>query len=129
MQPGNHGSTFGGNPLACAAALATVETLLSDEIRTRVSELSTLFRDRFVDLYELDQVKEIRQNGLMIGIELSHDCGELVEKAKEKGILINVTAGRVIRLLPPFVLSNEEANTIADVVIQLVHEFELEPAL
>jgi len=129
LQPGNHGTTFGGNPLACSAALATVKVLQQPEVTQQIKRLTELFKERFTVLSDHKLIQDIRQEGLMIGIELNSPCTELVEVAKEQGLLINVTAGNVIRLLPPFILSNEEANKIADVVIKLVQEFESEPVL
>lgn len=126
LQPGNHGSTFGGNPLACAAALATVKALQTPEQKAQISRLSDIFKNSIATLSGHKQVKDIRQAGLMIGIELHSPCAELVQKAKEKGVLINVTAGNVIRLLPPFILTDDEAKRIANTVIQLVDEFDSE---
>lgn len=128
LQPGNHGTTFGGNPLACSAALATVKILLAPETQDRIDALATLFKTRFAELIQSQAVKEVRQEGLMIGIELHQDCAELVQKAKDRGVLINVTAGSTIRLLPPFILSDAQANEIADVTIELVQAFEKEMA-
>lgn len=128
LQPGNHGTTFGGNPLACSAALATVKILLAPETQNRIEALAALFEARFATLLQSKAVKEVRQEGLMIGIELHQDCAELVQKAKDRGVLINVTAGSTIRLLPPFILSDTQANEIADVTIELVQAFEKEMA-
>jgi len=87
LQPGNHGTTFGGNPLACATALAVVKELQKPETAARVEALSALFADKFAPLQALEQVVEVRQSGLMIGIELSKPCAELVESAKQHGVL------------------------------------------
>jgi len=123
LKPGKHGTTFGGNPLACATGLAVVKELVKSDTIERVSELSELFANKFKALHDLPQVKEYRQAGLMIGIELNAPCAELVEKAKSLGVLLNVTAGSTIRLLPPFILTNAQATEIANVVIKLVDEF------
>ncbi len=121
LQPGNHGSTFGGNPLACAAALAVIDTLDQEQLLDRVQSLGdrllTGFRSALADC---EHVAEIRGMGLLIGIELDHDCGELVDQAREAGLLINVTAGKVVRLLPPFVLSDDEADTLVEKVSALI---------
>ena len=124
LQPGNHGSTFGGNPLACNTALAVVEELLKEELQQRVRMLS----DRFLSglkhrLAQTKGVVDIRAKGLMIGVELDRDCAELVAQAKEHELLINVTNGNVVRLLPPFILSDAEADTIIDTVSSLVKTF------
>ena len=122
LQPGNHGSTFGGNPLATNAALAVVKTLTGNNIMGEVAELGAFLLSRFQTALENNEkVKDIRGKGLMLGIELHQECGELVSKAKEKGILINVTSGSTIRLLPPLIISREQAQEIVDKVVALIH--------
>ncbi len=125
LQPGNHGSTFGGNPLACNAALATVNTLLTGDFMAKAAALGeqmmTHCRERFSGN---PKVADVRGKGMMIGIELAQECGELVERAKEKNLLLNVTSGKTIRLLPPLILTEEQANTVIDTVVELVNEFE-----
>lgn len=124
LQPGTHGSTFGGNPLACNAALAVLESIESRNLLTRSAALGRRITDRLgTRLAALPQVKEIRGRGLMIGIELHEPCTELVHRALDAGLLINVTAERVIRLLPPYILSDDQADQIADTVADLVIEF------
>lgn len=126
--PGNHGSTFGGNPLACRAALAVIEVMEQASLAARAAELGDYFLSQFrTRLAGVAGVREIRVKGLMLGIELERDCGELVKQALEKGILINVTAGNVIRLLPPLVISYEQAEQIITMVTELVQAF-LSPA-
>ena len=121
--PGNHGSTFGGNPLACRAALAVLETVTTDALPARAAALGERMRAAFAArIGELEGVVEIRGMGLMIGIELDRPCGELVGRALEAGLLINVTAERVIRLLPPLVTSDEEADAIVDGVSRQVEQ-------
>lgn len=124
LQAGNHGSTFGGNPLACAAALATLNTLHEQKLAARASVLGARMLQGFSKkLAGLPVVKEIRVKGLMIGIELTHDCRKLTAQALERGLLINVTHDTVIRLLPPLIISDAEADQIVDGVSQLVSEF------
>lgn len=109
--PGNHGSTYGGNPLACAAAGAVLATLAEEQLADRAAPISTALRDGFMaSLTATQVVREIRHAGLMIGIELDRDCPELVALAIEAGLLINVTAARTIRLLPPLVMSDSQAT-------------------
>ncbi|WP_296683365.1 aminotransferase class III-fold pyridoxal phosphate-dependent enzyme, partial [Thiothrix sp. UBA2016] len=123
-----HGSTFGGNPLACRAALAVIEVMEQANLAARAAELGDYFLSQFrTKLAGVAGVREIRVKGLMLGIELERDCGELVKQALEKGILINVTAGNVIRLLPPLVISYEQAEQIITMVTELVQAF-LSPA-
>ena len=124
FQPGAHGSTYGGNPLGCATALAVLTTLEKDGLIQRASELGKRISDGLSDrLAELENVTEIRNKGLMIGIELAMPCGELVQQALNKGLLINVTAGNVVRLLPPLVLSNTEADEIIQKLSTLISTF------
>ncbi len=124
FQPGNHGSTFGGNPLTSAAASAVVETITQDNLCARADELGKRMLDGFTaQLDDLAEIKSIRGKGLLLGIELDRDCPELVKLALEKNCLINVTAGRVVRLLPPLILSDEQADTIVDLVSQLIKDF------
>jgi acetylornithine aminotransferase len=127
--PGSHGSTFGGNPLACRAARAVLETIESEGLVAHAGErgaaLVTAFRER---LGGIDGVVDIRGRGLMIGIELAQPCGELVARALEAGLLINVTAERVIRLLPPLILSADEAEQLTDTLTDLITDFLAERA-
>ena len=124
FQPGNHGSTFGGNPLACAAALAVVDTMAAQKVHERAEELGLRMLTAFeLALGEQDYIEDIRGLGLMIGIELDRPCGELVGKALEKGLLINVTAGNTVRLLPPLVMCDDEADQLVHELVALITEF------
>jgi acetylornithine aminotransferase len=126
--PGNHGSTFGGNPLACRAALAVIEVMESGHLAARAAELGEYFLAQFrIKLDGVAGVRDIRGKGLMFGIELDKDCAELVKQALAKGLLINVTAGNVIRLLPPLVITQAQADQIITTVSELVQAF-LRPA-
>ena len=121
LGPGNHGSTFGGNPLSCAAAHAVLDVFESEQIVSRAASMGQYLRDKLASaLQGVNGVKEIRGQGLMIGIELELDCAELVGQALEEGLLINVTAGSVVRLLPPLILSEEEADQISEVLGRLI---------
>ncbi|NOQ93951.1 MAG: acetylornithine transaminase [Methylophaga sp.] len=124
LQPGNHGSTFGGNPLACRAALTVLETIESEHVLDNVSSLTHDIVNGFHDaLAGQEEVKTIRSSGFMFGIELTIPCTELVQQALEKGILINVTADKIVRLLPPLIMTKDEANTMVSLVSNLVIEF------
>ena len=124
FQPGNHGSTFGGNPLTCAAASAVIDTIKSEGLCNRAEQLGKKLLSSFEEqLSGLDAVKSIRGKGLMIGIQLDRDCPELVAAALEQHCLINVTAGSVIRLLPPLILSDQQAEQIVNTVCQLIKDF------
>jgi len=124
FHPGNHGSTFGGNPLACAAAIAVIESIEKDHLLARCTSLSQSIIAQFnTELENLQGVKDIRAAGLLIGIELEEDCAELVTDALAQGVLINVTAGKVIRLLPPFVMTDEQAGKMVSIVSDLIKNF------
>ena len=122
--PGNHGSTFGGNPLACAAATAVLETIESENL---VAYAETLGQHMLAALHEsLDGVQgvvAIRGKGLMIGVELDRPCRALVIRALEEGVIINVTQDTVVRLLPPLIMTTEEADRVVRVVAVLVRDF------
>jgi acetylornithine aminotransferase len=113
LGPGNHGSTFGGNPLAAAAALATLDVLEEAQLPARAAVLGERIRSGLTAAFGEDpRVNEIRGRGLMIGMEFREPVPALVERALAEGLLVNVTAERVLRLLPPLVLSDEEADEI-----------------
>ncbi len=121
--PGTHGSTFGGNPLATRAALTVLETIEKENVIDNVNTLADYFMAEFkAKLAGVKHVKEIRGSGLMIGIELEKDCAELVLAASEKGVLINVTAGNTIRLLPPLIINKEQADTVIHIVTDLIKQ-------
>jgi acetylornithine aminotransferase len=124
FKPGNHGSTFGGNPLACTAGLTTLNLLEQNGLLAHAEALGNFIREGFTRrLGKLAGVKQIRGQGLMIGIELDKPCGALVTAALENGLLINVTADSVVRLLPPLVLSEDEARHLIDTLSPLIETF------
>lgn len=119
--PGNHGSTFGGNPLACAAAHAVIDEIEEHDLCARAAELG----ERIVatlreGLAGNNRVKEIRNLGLMVAAELNDDVPELVERGLEAGVLINVTQGNIVRLLPPLNLTDAQADELAGKVVDLI---------
>ena len=121
LGPGTHGSTFGGNPLACAAALATLSVLTNGDTLPRVAALGDRMQSRFKQALAGDnRVREVRGHGLMLGIELAEAPERFVERALEARLLLNVTQGKVIRLLPPFILTDAEADQIVDQVVELI---------
>ncbi len=123
LKPGNHASTFGGTPLVCAAAIAVVNEITTRNLPERAAELGARMVNKFKQhLGNLNNVREIRGKGLMIGIEMDSPCTELVQKAQDRGLLINVAVDNVIRLLPPLTITDEEADQICDGVISLVKE-------
>ncbi|MEW5756339.1 MAG: aspartate aminotransferase family protein [Pseudomonadota bacterium] len=122
--PGNHASTFGGNPLACAAALAVIDALEEGKLAQRAQQLGERMVKGFKDrLGATPGVTEVRGMGLMVGIVLDRPCAELVKRALAAGLLINVTADSVIRLLPPLIISDAECDQIIDGVSHLVLDF------
>ena len=124
FQPGHHGSTYGGNPLVTSAALAVVETMENEKLAERAAYLGEHMSASFAEqLKDLEGVVEIRAKGLMLGIQLDRPCAELVKAGLDSGILINVTAGDVVRLLPPLIITDEQAHEIATKVSELIHHF------
>ena len=124
LQPGTHGSTFGGNPLVCAAALAVIDTIERDGLVQRAAELGASMNKAFsLALAGNRAVTAIRSHGLMLGIELDRGCYELVKIALAAGLLINVTADKTVRLLPPLILSDDEAAQVVDRVVCLINDF------
>ena len=125
FKPGNHASTFGGNPLACSAALAVIAAIEEgDWIRRAAATAEYLLDALRRRLADASCVTAVRGKGMIIGIELNQPCAALVQHAMTRGLLINVTAERVIRLLPPLILGTEEADRIADVLGSVVEEFQ-----
>ncbi len=124
FKPGNHGSTFGGNPLACRAAQTTLEVIEQDGLMARAQSLGDRLRADLAQAFSgLPGVVSIRGLGLMIGIELDRPCGELVGRALAQGLLINVTSDTVVRLLPPLTFSDDEAKLLVDALSALIREF------
>ena len=124
FKPGNHGSTFGGNPLACTAALTTLAVIEEDGLLKRAAALGEKLRADFGKALEGQAgVVAIRGDGLMIGIELDRPCGELVTRALERGLLINVTADKVVRLLPSLVFTDDDARELVSMLAPLIREF------
>ncbi len=124
MKPGSHGSTFGGNPLACRAGLAVMETLDSDNLIENAAHIGThLLNGLQGSLGNTAGVVAIRGKGLMLGIELDRPCSALVGQALERGLLINVTADRVIRLLPPLIMTTRQADILIEHISELVARF------
>jgi acetylornithine aminotransferase len=124
FQPGNHGSTFGGNPLACRAALSVIDSLEENGLCKRAAMLGAQLLADFHDRLDgTDGISAIRGLGLMLAIELDRPCGDLVPQALADGLLINVTAGNVVRLLPPLVMSDTEAAQLVDGLSALIRRF------
>ena len=123
FQPGNHGSTFGGNPLACHTASTVIDVLLEDDLCSRASTTGNqLLADFSNQLKGIAGIREVRGKGMMIGIELDNACPRLVDNALAAGLVINVTAGNVIRLLPPLNLSTDDATMLVTKLTTVIRD-------
>ncbi len=121
--PGNHGSTFGGNPLACTAALTTLAVIEEEQLLQRAVDVGAQIREGLAAaLADVAGVVDIRGRGLMIGIELDRPCGAIVNQAMEAGLLINVTSERVIRLLPALNFTRDEAAQLVSMLAPLIKQ-------
>jgi acetylornithine/N-succinyldiaminopimelate aminotransferase len=124
IRPGSHGSTFGGNPLASRAGLAVIDILSEQKLCKNAAKLGAEMLISFKDGFsEIEGVLSVRGKGLMLGIELDKDCAELVSMALEEHILINVTSGNVVRILPPLIIDEDIAQQIVEKVIRIVKTF------
>ena len=124
LQPGSHGTTFGGNPLSARAALAVLDAIESGNLVANARSVGLQLLEGFTDqLSGTAGVTDIRGSGLMIGIQLDRPCGELVMRALQRGLLINVTAKRVVRLLPPLITTQHQAGMIIEKISELIREF------
>ncbi|RVU46340.1 aspartate aminotransferase family protein [Rubrivivax rivuli] len=129
LGPGNHGTTFGGNPLAMRAGVETLRICEEEGLLANAATVGLLLREGLQrELGHLSGVKEIRGAGLMIGIELDRPCGVLLGRAAEAGLLLSVTADKVIRIVPPLILTAEEAAQIVVILAPLVQAFLAETA-
>lgn len=123
LRPGMHAATFGGNPIAARAGIATIETIERDGLLARAKELGERFRTRLAPLVdELDVAKELRIEGLMIGLELTVDGTSVVGDAMDKGLLVNCTQGNVIRLLPAMTLTDDQVDEGCDILADVVRK-------
>ncbi|HXF79698.1 MAG TPA: aspartate aminotransferase family protein [Usitatibacter sp.] len=128
FKPGNHGSTFGGGPLVSVAATTTLEVIEKDGLLANAERVGKVIREGLAAaLSGVAGVKDIRGMGLMLGVELDRPCGEIVRRALGAGLVTNVTAERVIRLLPPLVMSEEEGRQLVAILAPLVKEFVSQP--
>ena len=124
FKPGNHGSTFGGNPLATTAALTTIAVIEQDQLIANADRVGRLIREGLAqEMSGLKGVVNIRGQGLMIGIELDRPCGELVTRGLQAGLLINVTDDKVVRLLPPLIFSADEGRELVARLSSLIRDF------
>ncbi|MFT3804847.1 MAG: aspartate aminotransferase family protein [Burkholderiaceae bacterium] len=123
FKPGSHGTTFGGNPLAMRAGLTTLQVMEEEGLLANAAEIGGYLRTRLEnDLKPTGMLREVRGRGLMIGVELDRPCGELVASALQAGLIINVTADTVIRLLPPLIFSKANADELVDKLVPLIRQ-------
>ena len=124
FQPGNHGTTFGGNPLAMRAGVETLRIMEEDGLLENAARVGAYLKDALqAGLAGVKGFREIRGQGLMLGIELDKPCGVLLAQGAERGLLFSVTAERVVRLVPPLILCKEEADEIVAILVALIKEF------
>ena len=114
---GQLASTFGGGPLACAAALASIQAIKEEKLLERSKDMGAYFMKKLSDMAR-DDVVEVRGKGLMIGVEIKYPCGKFVDFAREQGVLVNCTSDSVLRLVPPLVITKEQIDTVVDVLEQ-----------
>ena len=129
FSPGKHGSTFGGNPLACTAVAATIDVMREENLLENASRVGRAIRDGLAGgLAGTAGFVEVRGMGLMIGIELDRPCGDIVTMALERGLVLNVTAENVVRLLPPLVMTEAEGRQLIDILVPVIKAFLARPA-
>ena len=124
IQPGSHGTTFGGNPLACRAGLTVIDEIEKNQLVERAGVLGARITESLKKRFEhVSKVVSIRGKGLMVGIELATPCGALATQAAEAGLLLTVTADNVIRILPPYILTDDEADQLVDLLSSVISSF------
>ena len=124
FQPGNHGTTFGGNPLACRTALEVINIIEQNNLPNRAEQLGTrILTGLQTNLHGVPHVQEVRGKGLLLAVELTEPCAKLAKEALDNGIVINVTNSNIIRILPPLIISDEEADLIVEKITALVKNF------
>jgi acetylornithine aminotransferase len=124
FKPGNHGTTFGGGPLASVAAITTLEIIERDGLLDNARRMGDLITEGLKrELAGVVGVKELRGKGLMLGIELDRPCGDIVRRSLEAGLVANVTADKVVRLLPPLILRESEARELVSILSGVIKAF------
>ncbi|MBN2284392.1 MAG: acetylornithine transaminase [Deltaproteobacteria bacterium] len=125
FEPGNHATTFGGNPLAMAAGIAVMETLLDENIPAQCREMGDYFRGELEKLKNRRSViRDVRGRGLMVGVELAVEGGGMVRACLERGVLINCTCGNVLRLVPPLIVSGDDIDRVVNVLDEVMMDYE-----
>ncbi|GAA5818723.1 MAG: aspartate aminotransferase family protein [Methanobrevibacter sp. CfCl-M3] len=123
FQPGDHGTTFGGTPLGCAVAFASINTIITENLIENSQKLGNYFKIELLKLKDkYNFIKDVRGYGLMIGVKLAINCSEIVDKARERGFLINCTANNVIRLVPPLIIKKEDIDIFISMIDEVFQE-------
>ncbi|MBE6488638.1 MAG: aspartate aminotransferase family protein [Methanosphaera stadtmanae] len=121
FQPGTHATTFGGTPLACCAANTVLDIYEEEDLVNKSHENGLYFKEKLEALKDThDCIVDVRGHGLMIGVETNYECGDLVSKAQEKGLLINVANGTVIRFVPPLIITREELDKVVEIIDEIL---------
>ena len=124
LQPGNHGTTFGGNPLSMRAGVETLRIMQEEHLLDNAAQVGAYLKTQLQQAFASTAgVVEVRGHGLMLGIELDRPCGELLQRGLERGVLFSVTADRVVRLVPPLILSRQEADQLVALLVPMIQEF------
>jgi len=119
--PGTHATTFGGSPLVCRAACTVLDIYDDEDLVNKSCENGSYFKQKLEELKKChDCIVEVRGHGLMVGVELNYDCGDLVSKAQDKGVLINVANGRVLRFVPPLIITRDELDKVVSVIDEIL---------
>jgi acetylornithine/N-succinyldiaminopimelate aminotransferase len=115
FEPGDHAATFGGGPLACAAALASIQTIQDEGLLAQSRSRGECFKTQLKDLFqEYGMVEDVRGRGMMLGMEMGMPCASMVDEMRQQGVLVNCTAGNVLRFVPPLVITTEQINEVTD---------------
>ncbi|AEG19399.1 acetylornithine transaminase [Methanobacterium paludis] len=124
FQPGDHAATFGGSPLACAAAKASINVIIEEKLLEKSRENGTYFKGKLEEIKETyNIVKDVRGCGLMLGMEMEKECGVMVDDARERGLIINCTAGNVLRFVPPLMISKDQIDAVASMMDEIIGDF------
>jgi acetylornithine aminotransferase len=130
FSPGKHGSTFGGNPLACTAVVTTIDTMKEEKLLENATRVGRVIRDGIQHgLSGTQGFVEVRGMGMMIGVELDRPCSDIINLSLEQGLVLNVTADTVIRLVPPLVMSEAEGRALVDILVPVVKSFLARPVV
>jgi acetylornithine aminotransferase len=124
FKPGNHGTTFGGGPLVSVAGLTTLQVIEKDGLLKHAADMGALLMAELKKGFAgVAGVREVRGEGLMVGVELDRPCGDVVKRALAAGLVTNVTADKVIRLLPALVIKEAEVRQLAAILVPVVKDF------